>query len=82
MTDILKNNKLSIALILLIVIMLLYHFLYMTKEKAAYLILKESTGIDWDAGYLKGRARAMQKKKDTFKYKGSEYDTQTGKKIA
>lgn len=81
MMQFISNNKLIVLLMTAILLMLAYHFLFMNKEKAAWIVYRNISGVDWEAGYLKARARAFNGKKESFKYKGSEYNTSTGKKI-
>lgn len=78
---ILQHNKLVFILLLIIVAMLAYHFLYLSKEKAALIVYKHISGVDWDAGYLRARAKAIKGNKETFKYKKDQYSTSTGKKF-
>ena len=82
MMQFISNNKLIVLLMIIIVLMLAYYFLFMNKEKAAWIVYRNVSGVDWEAGYLRARAKAFNSTKESFKYNGSEYNTSTGKKIA
>lgn len=79
MKEFAKNHWLTILLILVIIVLIVYPMLFMTTGKAARIVYEHSSGVKWDAGYLKERAKALKAKKSSFKYKKKEYSTETGK---
>lgn len=81
MKEFILKNKLLVLLILALAGVLAYHFLYLSKDRAASIILDYSVKTTFDTSYLRARAMAIRGKKDTFRYKGAEYSTSTGKKI-
>jgi hypothetical protein len=63
------------------IVSIVYHFVYLSRDRASSIILDYTTKTKWDGEYLRSRAKSIQKNKLTFAYKGSEYNTSSGKKI-
>ena len=77
-----KTYGLVIAITLLVIAALMYFDPFvLTRGKATEIISDFNSPIRMDTGYLQARARSIKTKKDTFKYKGSTYNTATGKKM-